>query len=99
MSPPNKGCYASDFDIVTAGVSIRATGRPFSKLTLTAKIVAIDVERDVDVLGVQIRAGRIVKVGDFVASQDEATNRVCIACPAFEPIAEVIAHNSSSSVR
>jgi hypothetical protein len=42
------------------------------------EIVAIDVERDVDVLGVQIRTGRIVKAFDFAACKDESPNGVCI---------------------
>jgi hypothetical protein len=53
------------------------------------EIVAINVEGDVDVLRVQIWAFRIVKAGDFAASQDEPTNGLGISQPALNPIAKV----------
>jgi hypothetical protein len=62
---------------------------PILELDLHGKIVAINIERDVDILGMQIWTGRIAKASDLPASQDEPTNGVCIARPAFEPIPEV----------
>ena len=62
---------------------------PILELDLHGKIVAINIERDVDILRVQIRMGRIVKAPDFATGQDQATNGVRITRPAFEPIPEV----------
>jgi hypothetical protein len=43
------------------------------------EIVAINIERDVHVLWVQIGTGRIVVAPDFANSQDQPTNGVWIA--------------------
>jgi hypothetical protein len=59
-----------------AGLSVRATGRPSSNSTLMAKIVPIDVERDVDILGMQVGTGRIMEARDFASCQNEPTNGV-----------------------
>jgi hypothetical protein len=50
------------------------------------EIVAINIERDLDVLGVQIWTGWIVKSPDFAACRDQATNGVCIARSVFEAV-------------
>lgn len=78
-------------------VATFSSGLPFLTGNRTAilqhdphgEIVTIDVEGDVDVLGVQIRAGRITKPLDLAASQDEPTNGVCITRLAFQPIPEM----------
>ena len=62
---------------------------PILKLDPDGEIVAIYIERDVDVIRVRIRAGRIVKALDFAANQDQATNGVWITRPPVEPIPKV----------
>ncbi len=49
----------------------------------------MDVERDVDVLWVQMWTGRIMKALDFAASEDAAANGVCIARSACQSIRKV----------
>jgi hypothetical protein len=65
--------------------------RPVALLELDphGEVVAIDVERYIDILRVQIRTGRIMKAPDFATGQDQATNGVCIARSAFKPISQV----------
>ena len=53
------------------------------------EIVPIDVERDLNILRMQIRTGRIVKAPDFATGQDQQTNVVRITGPAFQPVPEV----------
>jgi hypothetical protein len=53
------------------------------------EIVAINFERNVDILLVQIRVCPIIKVPDSTTGQDKASNRVRIARPASEPISQV----------
>lgn len=43
---PEQWCEVGDFGVVAAGVSISATGRRFSKFTLTAKFDAIVAQSD-----------------------------------------------------
>jgi len=62
---------------------------PFLDIDSHGEIVAIDVERDLDVLRVQIRTGWIMKAADLAACEDEASNGAGIARSAFEPIANV----------
>jgi hypothetical protein len=62
---------------------------PTRELDPHGEIEPIDVERDVNVLWVQIRTGRIVKRPDFATGQDQATNGVLITRPSFEPISKV----------
>jgi hypothetical protein len=45
-------------------------------------IIAIHVERDFHILGVQERTGRVVKASDLAAGQDEPTSGVRIPVPA-----------------
>jgi hypothetical protein len=51
---------------------------PILELDPHGEIVAIDIERDVDILRMQIRSGRIMKAPDFAAREDQATNGVGI---------------------
>jgi hypothetical protein len=62
---------------------------PILEIDPHGEIVAIDVECDVDILRMQIWTGRIMKTPDFAARQDQATNGVCIARSAFQPIPKV----------
>jgi hypothetical protein len=62
---------------------------PILEIDPHGETLPTDVERDVDVLGVQMRSGRIVKAPNFAACQDEATNGVFIARSAFQPIAKM----------
>ena len=50
------------------------------------EIVAIDVEGDVNVLGVQVRTGRIMEPLDLATRQDQPTNGLAISPPAFESV-------------
>ena len=43
---------------------------PIRELNPHGKVVAINIERNVDILGMQIRTGRIVKAPDFATCQD-----------------------------
>jgi hypothetical protein len=43
------------------------------------KIVAVDVERDLDILWVQVWPGRIMETGDLAACQYQALHRPPIA--------------------
>ena len=63
------------------------------------EIVAIDIERDVDVLRVQIQTGRIMKAPDLAACEDEPT--IASGSPGLPSsrFRRWIAHSSSSSVR
>ena len=72
-----------------ASRSTRATGRPSSKSTLTAKSYRSMPSAMSTVLPVQIRTGWIMKPRDFAAREDEATNGVCNARSAFEPLPKV----------
>ena len=72
-----------------ASRSTRATGRPSSKSTLTAKSYRSMPSSMSTVLPVQIRTGWIMKPRDFAAREDEATNGVCNARSAFEPLPKV----------
>jgi hypothetical protein len=62
---------------------------PILELDPYGEVVAIDVERDLDILRVQIRTGWIMEAPNFAARQDQATNGVWIARSAFEPISQV----------
>jgi hypothetical protein len=74
-----------------------ASGWPFHASNRTAilevnpdrEVVAIDVERDIDILRVQVWTSRIVKAPNLATGQDEAANSVPIAPSAFEPIPQV----------
>jgi len=59
---------------------------PILELDPDREIVPIDVEGDVNVLGVQVRTGRIMEPLDLAARQDQATNGLGICWPAFEPV-------------
>lgn len=72
-----------------ASRSTRATGRPSSKSTLTAKSYRSMPSAMSTVLPVQIRTGWIMKPRDFAAREDEAANGVCNARSAFEPLPKV----------
>ena len=72
-----------------ASRSTRATGRLSSKSTLTAKSYRSMPSAMSTVLPVQIRTGWIMKPRDFAAREDEATNGVCNARSAFEPLPKV----------
>jgi hypothetical protein len=50
------------------------------------EIISIDIERDIDILRMQIWAGRIMKTPNLATGRDEATNGVRITRPSFEPI-------------
>jgi hypothetical protein len=79
------------------GSSLSATGWPFHashgspilELDSQGEIVAVDVQRDVDVLRVQIGTGWITKTRDFSTGQDQATNGVRIARSAFQAVPQV----------
>jgi hypothetical protein len=62
---------------------------PILKLDRYDEIVPIDIERNVDILGMQIRSGGITKSPDFATGQDQSANGVWITRPAFKPVAEV----------
>ena len=51
--------------------------------------VAINIEPDVNVLGVQIRTGWIVKAPHFATGQNQPTNGIGITQPPFKPISKV----------
>jgi len=59
-------------------------GSPFFEIDPRSEIVAIYVEGDLDILWVQIRAGRIIETLDFPTSQDEATNGFWITRPTID---------------
>ena len=62
---------------------------PIFELDPHRKIVAIDVERDVDILRVQIGSGRITEAPNFTTGQNQPTNGVWIAGSAVEPIPQM----------
>src|SRR6516165_3735491 len=62
---------------------------PIREIDPDGEIIAVDVERDVDILGVQIWTAGIVKALRLAAGQDNPPDRVCITLPAFEPVAQV----------
>jgi hypothetical protein len=64
-------------------------GSTILELDSDREIVAIDVERDVDILWVQLPTGRIMKAPDFSTCQDEATNVVSITRSTFQTVPEV----------
>ena len=82
-----------------ASRSTRATGRPSSKSTLTAKSYRSMPSAMSTVLPVQIRTGWIMKPRDFAAREDEATNGVCMPGLPSSRFRRWIAQSSSSSVR
>ena len=51
--------------------------------------VAIHIERDVNVLGVEIRTGWIVKAPHFATGQNQPTNGIGITQPPFKPISKM----------
>ena len=53
------------------------------------KVIAIDIERYLHVLWMQIRTGRIMKASDFAAGQDDTTNSVSVAEPTIEAVPKV----------
>jgi hypothetical protein len=71
------------------GISMRATARPTLDLDPDREIVPIDIERDLDSLRVQVRAGRIVKARNLATHQDEPPHRLSIVRPAVQPISEM----------
>jgi hypothetical protein len=55
----------------TLGWSFHAShGSPILELDPDGEIIAIDIERNIDVLRVQVWSGRIMKTSDFATSQD-----------------------------
>ncbi len=62
---------------------------PVVELDSDRKIIAIDVEGEVNILGVQVRTGRIMETPDFATGQDQATNGLCVTRSAFEPIPKI----------
>ena len=53
------------------------------------EIISVDIERDFDILAVQVRSRRIVKPRYFATRHNQAAHRLAIAAPALEPIAEM----------
>src|ERR1700720_4860570 len=53
------------------------------------EIISVDIERDFDILPVQVRSRWIVKPRDFATRHNQAAHRLAIAAPALEPIAEM----------
>jgi hypothetical protein len=51
--------------------------------------VAIDIERDVQILQMQMRSGGIVEPGDLAAGQDQPPHGLGIPDPALKQIAQV----------
>jgi hypothetical protein len=70
---PGRLVYGNRYQSTELGLPPPRSGQSFHPSNRTAileldpnrEIVAIDVERDVDILGVQMRAGRIVEAPDF----------------------------------
>ena len=48
------------------------------------EIISVDIERDFDILAVQVRSRRIVKPRDFATRHNQAAHRLAIAAPALE---------------
>jgi len=53
------------------------------------EIIAIDIECDIDIFGMQIRTRGIVKPPDFATGQDKATNGLRITRSAFQAVPKV----------
>src|SRR5437879_3442910 len=53
------------------------------------EILPIDIERDFDILPVQVRSRWIVKPRDFASRDNQAVHRLAVAGPALEPIAQM----------
>jgi hypothetical protein len=68
---------------------MQAIDRPFSNPTRHREIVAIDIDHDVGLPGVQIQAGGIMKAPDLATDQKRATNIVRITRSPFQPIPNV----------
>jgi hypothetical protein len=72
--------HRDGFAVFASGWRFHTRNRsPILELDPDREIVAINIERDLNILRVQIRTGGIVKALDLAASQDEPTNGVCIA--------------------
>ena len=63
------------------------------------EIVPIDIERDFDILPVQVRSRWIVKPRDFATRHNQAAHRLAIAALPSSRLRRWIAQTSSSSVR
>lgn len=72
-----------------AVLSIRATGRPSSNSTLTAKSYRSISSAISTYFRVQERTGWFMKTPDFATGQDEAMDGIWIARPAFKPVAKM----------
>ena len=62
---------------------------PILELDPHGEIAPIDVERDVDILVLQVGTGQIVKAPDFATGEDQPTNGVWITRPSLKPLPKV----------
>jgi hypothetical protein len=75
---------------------LSASGQPFHarhgstilELDPDREIVAVNIERNIDILQVQVWTSRIVKAPNLATGQDEVTNSFCIARPALKADSE-----------